>query len=55
LRKALGERNQLKAYTIADNLLKIQRQPNGCDHGLVFSFFIQLLKYHGLKDKNQKM
>ena len=55
LRKALGERNQLKAYTIAENFAQNPKDnPMAVTTGLVFSFFIQLLKYHGLKDKNPK-
>nr|WP_309755475.1 DNA polymerase III subunit delta [Flavobacterium sp.] len=55
LRKALGERNQLKAYIIADNFAQNPKDnPMVVTTGLVFSFFIQLLKYHGLKDKNPK-
>ena len=55
LRKALGERNQLKAYTIADNFAKNPKDnPIIMTIGLVFAFFIQLLKYHGLKDRNPK-
>jgi DNA polymerase-3 subunit delta len=50
LRKALGERNQLKAYKIgAENFLpKIQRKT------LRPRVWFQLLKYHDLKDKTQK-
>lgn len=55
LRKAIGERNQLKAYTIADNFAQNPKEyPLVMTTGLVFSFFVQLLKYHGLKDKNPK-
>ena len=55
LRKALGERNQLKAYTIAENFAQNPKDnPMVVTTSLVFSFFIQLLKYHGLKDKNPK-
>ena len=55
LRKALGERNQLKAYTIAENFSQNPKDnPMMVTTSLVFSFFIQLLKYHGLKDKNPK-
>ncbi|MFV8364145.1 DNA polymerase III subunit delta [Flavobacterium sp. ZT3P35] len=55
LRKALGERSQLKAYIIADNFAQNPKDnPMVVTTGLVFSFFIQLLKYHGLKDKNPK-
>ena len=53
LRKAIGERNQLKAYSIADNFAKNPKDnPQVVTTGLVFGFFVQLLKYHGLKDKN---
>ncbi|MBG6111981.1 DNA polymerase-3 subunit delta [Flavobacterium sp. CG_23.5] len=55
LRKALGERNQLKAYTIAENFAQNPKgNPMVVTTSLVFGFFIQLLKYHGLKDKNPK-
>jgi len=55
LRKAIGERNQLKAYKIAENFAQNPKDnPLVMTTGLVFSFFIQLLKYHGLKDKNPK-
>lgn len=55
LRKAIGERNQLKAYKIADNFAQNPKDnPIVLTTGLVFGFFIQLLKYHGLKDKNPK-
>lgn len=53
LRKAIGDRNQLKAYTIADNFAQNPKDnPIIVTTSLVFSFFVQLLKYHGLKDKN---
>ncbi len=53
-RKAIGEKNQLKAYQIAtyfaqnkkDNQLVVV-------NAQVFSFFSSLLQYHGLKDKSQ--
>jgi DNA polymerase III subunit delta len=55
LRKAIGERNQLKAYTIAENFANNPKEnPMVVTTGLVFGFFVQLLKYHGLKDKNPK-
>ncbi len=55
LRKAIGERNQLKAYTIAENFASNPKDnPMVVTTSLVFSFFIQLLKYHGLKDRNPK-
>jgi DNA polymerase-3 subunit delta len=53
LRKAIGERNQLKAYTIAENFANNPKEkPMVVTTGLVFGFFIQLLKYHGLQDRN---
>lgn len=53
LRKAIGERNQLKAYQIADYFAKNPKDnPIVLTIGLVFGFFSTLLQYHGLKDKN---
>lgn len=53
LRKALGERDQLKAYKIADYFAKNPKDnPLVMTTGLVFGFFSQLLQYHGLKDKS---
>jgi DNA polymerase-3 subunit delta len=53
LRKAIGDKNQLRAYTIADNFAQNPKDnPIVMTTSLVFSFFVQLLKYHGLKDKN---
>lgn len=55
LRKAIGERNQLTAYTIVDNFAQNPKEnPIVMTTGMIFSFFVQLLKYHGLKDKNPK-
>ena len=55
LRKALGERNQLKAYQIAQYFADNPKDnPMVVTTSLVFSFFLQLLQYHGLKDKNPK-
>lgn len=55
LRKAIGERNQLKAYQIAHYFSDNPKDnPMVVTTSLVFSFFIQLLQYHGLKDKNPK-
>jgi DNA polymerase III subunit delta len=55
LRKAIGERDELKAYKIiqyfADNP---KDNPMVLTTGQVFSFFSNLLLYHGLKDKNPK-
>lgn len=53
LRKSLGERNQLKSYQIVNYFAENPKDNNiVMVVGLVFSFFIQVLKYHGLKDKN---
>jgi DNA polymerase III subunit delta len=55
LRKAIGEKDQLKAYKIADYFANNTKDnPLVLTVGLVFSFFSQLLQYHGLKDKNPK-
>lgn len=54
-RKAIGERNQVKAYKIAHFFAENPKDnPMVLTTGLVFSFFVQLLQYHGLKDKNPK-
>ncbi|MGL2964450.1 DNA polymerase III subunit delta [Flavobacterium sp. RSB2_4_14] len=51
-RKAIGEKNQLKAYQIADFFAQNQKEnPMVLINGQVFSFFSGLLQYHGLKDK----
>lgn len=53
LRKAIGERDQLKAYKIADHFAQNPKDnPLVMTTGLVFGFFSQLLLYHGLKDKS---
>jgi len=53
LRKAIGERDQLKAYKIAEYFAQNPKDnPLVMTTGLVFGFFSQLLQYHGLKDKN---
>jgi len=53
LRKAIGEKNQLKAYKIADYFANNPKDnPLVMTVGLAFGFFSQLLQYHGLKDKN---
>lgn len=55
LRKAIGERKELKAYQIAQYFAENPKDnPMVVTTSLVFSFFIQLLKYHGLKDRNPK-
>jgi DNA polymerase-3 subunit delta len=53
LRKAIGEKDQLKAYKIADYFAQNPKDnPLVMTVGLIFGFFNQLLQYHGLKDKN---
>lgn len=53
LRKAIGERDQLKAYKIADYFSNNPKDnPLVVTTGLVFGFFSQLLQYHGQKDKS---
>ena len=55
LRSAIGERNQFKAYQIVNNFAQNPKE-NSLPKTLpqIFSFFIQLMKYHGTKDKNPK-
>jgi DNA polymerase-3 subunit delta len=54
LRKAIGEKNQVKAYQIIDYFAQNPKDnPIVVTTGLVFGFFSQLLQYHGLKDKSQ--
>jgi len=53
-RKAIGDKNQFKAYQIANYFAQNQKDnPIVLTNGLVFSFFSGLLQYHGLKDKSQ--
>src|SRR6476660_8130060 len=52
LRKALGERNEKKAYQIAHYFAENPKDnPLVLTTGQVFSFFSNVLQYHGLKDK----
>jgi len=54
-RKAIGEKNQLKSYKIAQYFAENPKEhPMVMTTSLVFSFFLQLLQYHGLKDKTPK-
>ena len=54
LRKAIGEKNQVKAYQIIDYFSQNPKDnPLVVTTRLVFGFFSQLLQYHGLKDKSQ--
>ena len=55
LQNALGSKNQMKAYQIAQYFSDNPKDnPMVMTTSLVFTFFIKLLKYHGLKDKNPK-
>jgi DNA polymerase III subunit delta len=55
LQNALGSRNQLKAYQIAQYFADNPKDnPMVLTTGLIFTFFVKVLKYHGLKDKNPK-
>jgi DNA polymerase-3 subunit delta len=55
LQNALGSKNQVKAYQIAQYFADNPKDnPMVVTTSLVFSFFIKLLKYHGIKDKNPK-
>lgn len=55
LRKAIGEKDQLKAYKIIDYFAQNPKDnPIVVTTSLVFSFFSQLLQYHGTKDKIPK-
>jgi len=52
---ALGSRNQLKAYQIVNYFAENEKaNPLVVTTGTVFGFFVKLLKYHGLKDRNPK-
>lgn len=55
LQNALGSKNQMKAYQIAQYFADNPKDnPMVVTTSLVFTFFVKLLKYHGLKDKNPK-
>jgi DNA polymerase-3 subunit delta len=55
LRKAIGEKDQLKAYRIAEYFAQNSKDnPIFVSIGLIFAFFSQLLQYHGLKDKSPR-
>jgi DNA polymerase-3 subunit delta len=52
---ALGSRNQLKAYQIVNYFAENEKaNPMVVTTSTVFGFFVKLLKYHGLKDRNPK-
>jgi DNA polymerase-3 subunit delta len=53
LLNALGSRNQLKAFQIVQYFSDNQKaNPLVVTTSTVFGFFIKILKYHGLKDRN---
>lgn len=55
LRKAIGEKNIKKSYQIAQYFADNPKDnPLVLTVGQTFGFFIQLLKYHGLKDRSPK-
>ena len=54
LRKAIGERDNLKAHRIINYFSQNPRDnPMVVTVSLLFSFFSQLLQYHGLQDKSK--
>lgn len=54
LRKAIGEGKQFKAYQIIEYFAQNPKDnPLVLTNGQVFAFFLQLLQYHGLKDKSK--
>ncbi|WP_248722801.1 DNA polymerase III subunit delta [Seonamhaeicola sp. ML3] len=55
LRKAIGERNSLKAYRIANYFADNPKDnPMVVTVSLLFNFFSQLLHFHGLNDKSPR-
>jgi DNA polymerase-3 subunit delta len=53
--KALGERNQYKAFQIAQYFAENPKDnPIVVTTALVFGYFTKLLQYHGLKDRSPK-
>ena len=54
LQKAVGQRNVLKTHRIINYFAQNPKDnPLVVTTSLVFGFFLQLLQYHGLKDKSQ--
>lgn len=54
LRKALGDRDQFRAYQIVNYFAQNSKEnPMVVVIAQLFSFFSSLLKFHGLKDKSQ--
>jgi len=55
LQNALGAKNQVKAYKIVQYFANNPKDnPIVVTTSLVFSFFVKILQYHGLKDKSPK-
>ena len=55
LQNALGSKNQVKAYQIIQYFSDNPKDnPMVLTTTLIFGFFIKILKYHGIKDKNPK-
>ena len=55
LLNALGSRNQLKAFQIVQYFSDNQKaNPLVVTTSTIFGFFVKILKYHGLKDRNPK-
>ncbi len=53
LRKAIGERDEIKSYKIIEYFAQNPKDnPMVVITAQIFSFFVQLLQYHGLKDKS---
>ncbi|MFY0714261.1 DNA polymerase III subunit delta [Seonamhaeicola sp. NFXS20] len=55
LRKAIGEKNAVKAYRIVNYFAENPKDnPMVVTVSLLFNFFSQLLQFHGLKDKSPR-
>lgn len=55
LQNAIGSKDQLKAYKIAQYFANNPKDnPLVVTVSLVFGFFVKILKYHGLKDKDPR-
>lgn len=55
LQNALGSKNQVKAYQIVQYFSENPKEnPMVLTTTLIFGFFVKILKYHGIKDKNPK-
>lgn len=55
LTKAIGQHNKLKAYRIVNYFAENPKDnPLVVTTAIVFRFFVQILQYHGLKDRNPK-